>query len=377
MLLGRYCEDIHECERQLMARARAGNYTCFPFSPSEEDRLAFLKSCNLTIEKDPNYERIVSLLAEACDVPICAVTLVEDHRQFFKAQVGLDTRQTGRDASFCAHAIGQPGKVFVVPDATMDMRFSNNPLVKGAPNIQFYAGAPLVVDGEWALGALCVIDRKPRKLTDFQFQLLSLLAKFVSTMIEKGRTRPSQRVKVHDVEVPYTNPSALDTPDYPAASLDLPALVDVIPRPIDRMALHTQKLTNLLAELSKTDRTSSPQLRSKLHSQFKHVRLLYHELFPEDMSQATFSIPIAASPPSTVVSPPPTKRRATSLLVSSRLTARPTECQQCHTTTTPEWRRGPLGPRTLCNACGLRYAKRQKKLRRNVQAKCSVGNLCS
>jgi two-component sensor histidine kinase len=112
------------------------------------------------------------------------ISLVDDRRQWFKAEIGLDVRETALVESICAQAIHQPG-LFVVPDASKDQRFDNNPLVQGAPHLRFYAGARLETPEGLPLGALCVLDTKPREgLTEAQRFSLSALARQVMAQME-------------------------------------------------------------------------------------------------------------------------------------------------------------------------------------------------
>ena len=141
---------------------------------------------------DDALDALTSLAAEICGAPISLVSLVGAEQQFLIARTGLETAQTPRDVSFCQHAMVQPD-IMVVPDARADPRFATNPLVKGDPHIRFYAGAPLLSAEGAPLGALCVIDSKPRRgLTPLQAKTLSVLARQVMASLE-ARRRAKQR----------------------------------------------------------------------------------------------------------------------------------------------------------------------------------------
>src|SRR5436190_235345 len=130
----------------------------------------------LDTEPEPLFDGLVHLAASICDMPISLVSLVDDKRQWFKANLGLeDTGETARDIAFCAHAI-EGEDVMQVSDATQDARFAANPLVLGDPKIRFYAGAPITMPGGERIGTLCVIDRRPRELTPEQRRSLRELA---------------------------------------------------------------------------------------------------------------------------------------------------------------------------------------------------------
>jgi diguanylate cyclase len=159
-----------------------------PLPLDEETRLLSLRDLGvLDTPPEPEFDALVQAAALVCDVPISLVSLIDSSRQWFKANVGLPgVHETPREAAFCAHAILQEG-IFEVPDATADPRFADNPLVAGAPDIRFYAGATLrLADGQHA-GTLCVIDRQPRQLTPTQRQILRLLADAATRALETRR----------------------------------------------------------------------------------------------------------------------------------------------------------------------------------------------
>lgn len=155
-----------------------------PLPANEAARLARLESYNIMdTDQDERFDRITRTVATLLDVPITLVSLVDEARQWFKSKQGLDATETPREVSFCAHALlGE--EVFIVTDATKDERFKNNPLVTGAPNIRFYAGAPLRTSDGFNLGTLCAIDTQQRELTPEQQQVMEDLAAMVIDELE-------------------------------------------------------------------------------------------------------------------------------------------------------------------------------------------------
>jgi len=123
----------------------------------------------------------VELAARICEAPMALITFVDERRQWFKARVGVHLQETPRELAFCAHAIAQPGEIMVVPDATQDPRFADNPFVTEAEGVRFYAGAPLVTASGEAVGALCVLDRVPRALRSDQLQALEIFSRKIMT----------------------------------------------------------------------------------------------------------------------------------------------------------------------------------------------------
>jgi GAF domain-containing protein len=154
---------------------------------TETARLAALnRYAILDTEPEQSFDDLVVLASFVCRTPIATLSLVDDHRQWFKSKVGVEIRETPRDISFCAHAIQQE-ELFIVPDALEDPRFKDNPLVLGDPHIRFYAGAPLIDEDGYALGTLCVMDRQPRELDDTQKEALRSLRRLALSQIELRR----------------------------------------------------------------------------------------------------------------------------------------------------------------------------------------------
>ena len=153
-------------------------------STQEQQRVAALRSFDiLDTPPEKEFDDLVRLAAFICGTPIALISLVDDQRQWFKAKLGLAIEQTPKDISFCKHAIDGT-RLFVVPDASQDSRFKDNPLVASEPNIRFYAGAPLIAKSGHALGTLCVIDYVPRTLDATRLDALQTLGVIVVNQLE-------------------------------------------------------------------------------------------------------------------------------------------------------------------------------------------------
>lgn len=154
----------------------------------ESRALASLRALEvLDTAPEAAFDALVRTAGLVCGAPIALLSLIDAERQWFKAKVGLPgVAETPRNIAFCAHAVlGR--EVLEVPDATLDPRFAESPLVTGAPAIRFYAGAPVRTDGGHSIGTICVIDQKPRELDGTQRQVLECLAVAAGRALESRR----------------------------------------------------------------------------------------------------------------------------------------------------------------------------------------------
>lgn len=155
----------------------------------EDQRIAALHDyCILDTASDERFDRITALAADLFDVPIALVSLVDSERQWFKSSHGLPMRETPRDIAFCAHAI-LDDRAFIVEDALDHPLFRNNPLVRNAPHVRFYAGIPLIGRDGHCLGSFCVIDRQPRRMSTEDILRLGKLAAIAVDELELHKTQ--------------------------------------------------------------------------------------------------------------------------------------------------------------------------------------------
>ena len=180
--LGDVPEPGEATAQQVHHRLRPGDH--YPVPVNERGRLEELYRYKI-LDTPPEelFDRLTQLAAHTCEVPIALISLVDRDRQWFKSQHGLAASQTSREQAFCAHTI-LGSDPLVVENATVDPRFADNLLVRHEPGIRFYAGIPLITSRGFALGSLCVIDRRPRRLTAEKLSTLRILASQVVQQIE-------------------------------------------------------------------------------------------------------------------------------------------------------------------------------------------------
>lgn len=161
-----------------------------PIPPNEIERLKEVaKFCPTDSDSDDVFEKIVEMASAYYNAPIALISIVDKHRQWFRARVGITETQTPREVSFCAYST-LDNALLEVSDATLDARFKDNPLVTGPPHIRYYAGAPLITEDGFTLGSLCIIDTVPRPpMSERDSAMLNDFAELVMMRIQGMRSR--------------------------------------------------------------------------------------------------------------------------------------------------------------------------------------------
>lgn len=186
----------------------------------EIERLAALQELHvLDTPREERFDRVVRLAQRLFDVPMVAIGLIDEDRQWNKASTGLPADQVARTDAFCNRTIQQGGRPLVVPDATLDAEFSTFPAVLEAPSIRFYAGQPLAAPGGQLVGTLCILDDRPRDISAVELSLLRDLADWV----EKELSMDAEMVRASDVQRRLLPRSAPLLEDYEVAGRCLPA----------------------------------------------------------------------------------------------------------------------------------------------------------
>jgi len=197
---------------------------------------------------EPVYDDLVKVAATVCDAPIALVSLIDRDRQWFKARVGLDERETARSVAVCDHAIRNPEELLEVPDLARDARFADLPMVENEI-ARFYAGAPLVTDDGVPIGTVCVLDNEPRQLSAGQRAALASLSRIAMELIDA-------HAREHQAEVgallakpataaPAPAPAAAPAQPYTVAILELQNYAGTIARLGERA---TEKAMQALGE---------------------------------------------------------------------------------------------------------------------------------
>ncbi|AWB23738.1 histidine kinase [Methylobacterium currus] len=190
----RFAKGRADCYRSVVRPYEpSGNHTPLsrmidPQCGAEVERSAALHAYKLLdAPREQDFDDIARMASRICGTPMAVVNLVDTHRQFFLAEVGLGVRETPLETSFCGHAILEED-LLVIPDARQDPRFDGNPLVHGTAGLQFYAGAVLKTPDGQPIGTMCVLDTKPRHLSELQIDMLRFLARQAMTQMELRRS---------------------------------------------------------------------------------------------------------------------------------------------------------------------------------------------
>ena len=168
---------------------------------NEKERLAALDSYSiLDTLPEADYDNLTAIAAEICGTPISVVSLLDNERQWFKSHHGLGATETPKEFAFCAHAINDDDDIFIVQDSRTDERFHDNPLVIGEPRVIFYAGVPLATEEGLPLGTLCVIDHKPKLLSQGQLNSLKALSVQVMNLLQLRKSNMMLKTSVEDLK---------------------------------------------------------------------------------------------------------------------------------------------------------------------------------
>jgi two-component system, NtrC family, sensor kinase len=170
-----------------------------PLPKDETQRLRTLLDYEiLDSMPESEFEDLVSMARDLFDVPIALISLIDKDRQWFKAKIGIELEETARDVSFCTHVVANE-KLMIIEDSFRDDRFKDNPYVLADPPVRFYAGAPLLTPDGFALGTLCIIDHKARKITREQEQFLKILSRQVMAQLELRRVLRKSQEAYHEL----------------------------------------------------------------------------------------------------------------------------------------------------------------------------------
>jgi signal transduction histidine kinase len=151
----------------------------------EEERINALESYSILDSlPEVDYQNLTLIASQICETPIAQIVFIDKERQWVKSSIGIGSTDTPRDLTFCGHAINDSSNMMIIPDARNDIRFQDNPLVIGQPNIVFYAGIPLKGSEGLPLGTICVIDHKPKTLSRAQINSLKALSEQVMRLLE-------------------------------------------------------------------------------------------------------------------------------------------------------------------------------------------------
>ena len=270
---------------------------------NEEARLKALYSYSiLDTITDPDFDIIVTIASEICGTSISSISLIDKDRQWFKAKKGMDKSETSRNNAFCAHAINDPDHILEVENAAEDPRFHDNPNVVNDPHIAFYAGVPLVDHDGFALGTLCVIDQKPKRLTTTQRETLKALSRQVINLMEMRRKSEQMEqltfelhrkiqhlekfalILAHDIRSPLTAISGLTNHLSTGFNYELSAEMKEILGVVSKSSKNVVNLVDGILEYSRNSNRQLADEEFEVKEFFVELRLLFPSLAKESLS---------------------------------------------------------------------------------------------
>lgn len=164
----------------------------------EDKRIEELLSYQiLNSSNEDELDDITEMASLICDFPISLITLLDDKVQWIKSKKGIEIENNDVKDCFCKHTLDKPDDIFVVENAAINPLFKDNPIVQNSPNINFYAGVPLVSKNGFVLGTLCVLDHKPRTITENQKKTLQILAKKAMQFMTTRKLLLNQRNEIN------------------------------------------------------------------------------------------------------------------------------------------------------------------------------------
>jgi len=252
-----------------------------PEIPSnEQERLKDLESYHILDSlPEREYDDITRIASQICQTKVSLISLIDEKRQWFKSHHGTDAKETQREQAFCAHAINNIGEALEVPDSRKDKRFHDNPLVINDPFVIFYTGVPLVSPEGYALGTLCVIDDKPKKLNEEQLETLKSLANQVIKLLElqkrhelllEANSSLEEKYKelekfaliaAHDIKSPLNNISTIISFIIDGHSDKFDDAVSQLLDKLDSSADQLRRLVDGILSYSRSDRVLSKDMK--------------------------------------------------------------------------------------------------------------------
>jgi two-component sensor histidine kinase len=248
--------------------------------PLEDDRLRELHRYGiLDTDKEREFDELVEIASEICEAPVSVINFIDNGRQWFKAEVGLGVRSTPLETSLCGHAILQ-GDYIEIPDTLDDARMADNPLCTGDPRFRFYAGSVLKGANGLPLGTLCVLDHKPRELSEHQRRVLRVLSRHIMRELDLRLALDEEQTLRREVDHRVKNSLASI-----GALLSMKARKETdtaVRRALEDASSRIRSLSSLHAELHELDGIDLVSLKSL----FMRIETDLQQLLPEGIDLA-------------------------------------------------------------------------------------------